>query len=74
MHVSIEEIHAAPTADGVDHVLLPGEGEAMQLRRSRSEGIALRADVVEKLTQAAELAGVRPVWLSAQSKTAIPRR
>lgn len=68
MHVSIEENHAAPTADGVDRVLLPGEREALQLQRSRSEGIALPADVVEKLTQAAELSGVRPDWLSGAAK------
>ncbi|MEX2188499.1 MAG: Ldh family oxidoreductase [Pirellulales bacterium] len=60
----VDEIHAAPTADGVDRVLLPGERESIQLRRARAEGIALPADVVEKLTEAAELTGVWPQWLT----------
>lgn len=45
----IDEIHAAPTADGVERVLLPGEREGNLLRRAQAEGIALPADVVAKL-------------------------
>ncbi|RIK76166.1 MAG: malate dehydrogenase [Planctomycetota bacterium] len=60
----IDEIHAAPTADGVDGVLLPGEREAQNLRRASDEGIALPADVVEKLRAAAAIAGAAPTWLA----------
>lgn len=54
----IDELHAAPTAEGVDRVLLPGEREWSNYRRAQAEGIALPPDVVEKLQQAAEMTGV----------------
>lgn len=54
----IDEVHTAPTATGVDRVLLPGEREWANYRRAQVEGIALPSDVVEKLSQAAELTGV----------------
>jgi ureidoglycolate dehydrogenase (NAD+) len=66
----IDEIHAAPTADGIERVLLPGERESMNLRQAREQGIALPADVVEKLTAAAELVGAAPAWLTTQRGTA----
>lgn len=59
----VDEIHATPTADGVDRVLLPGEREAQNLRLAREKGIALPADVVEKL-RAAAIAGAAPAWLA----------
>ena len=49
----IDEIHSAPTAEGVDRILLPGEREWKLHRQARSEGIALPVDVIAKLTQAA---------------------
>lgn len=49
----IEEIHQAPAAAGVEHVLLPGEREWQKRRIALAEGIDLPADVVEKLEQAA---------------------
>lgn len=54
----IDEIHSAPTADGVERVLLPGEREWDLYRKVQSSGIALPQDVIEKLLQAAELTGV----------------
>lgn len=54
----VEEIHSAPTAEGVAQVLLPGEREWQNLRRAEQSGINLPQDVVEKLKQAAELTGV----------------
>ncbi len=54
----IGEIHAAPTAQGIDQVLLPGQREWNSLRQAEQTGIALPADVVEKLRLAAELTGV----------------
>jgi len=55
----IDEIHAAPTADGVDRLLLPGEREWNNYRRALIEGIHLPSDVLEKLRQAAELTGIQ---------------
>ncbi len=54
----VDEIHATPTADGVDRVLLPGEREWDFYRKVQTTGIALPQDVIEKLMQAAELTGV----------------
>lgn len=54
----IDEIHAVPTAAGIDRVLLPGEREWNNYRRALADGIALPADVHEKLQQAAQLTGV----------------
>ena len=54
----VDEIHAAPTADGIERVLLPGEREWNVHRRAQVEGIDLPADVVEKLTQAAVQLGL----------------
>ncbi len=54
----IDEIHAAPTAAGIDHVLLPGEREWSLHQKAQSQGIDLPDDVREKLTQAAALVGI----------------
>ena len=54
----IDEIHAAPTAAGIERVLLPGEREWNNYRRARTEGIPLPPDVVEKLQQASSLTGI----------------
>ncbi len=45
----IDEIHAAPTAEGVTRVLLPGEREGALFRQAQTQGIALPADVLAKL-------------------------
>lgn len=57
----IDEIHAAPPADGVERVLLPGEREWSNRRRALAEGINLPADVRAKLSSIAEIE--RPEWL-----------
>lgn len=54
----IDEIHAAPTAAGLERVLLPGEREWTNFHRAHATGIDLPADVQEKLRQAAQLTGV----------------
>lgn len=54
----IDEIHAAPTAAGIDRVLLPGEREWSLYQMAQSQGIDLPDDVREKLTQAAALVGI----------------
>lgn len=52
----IDELHNAPTAVGVERVLLPGEREWANQRRALVEGIELPVDVQEKLRQAEEMA------------------
>ncbi|HET6424776.1 MAG TPA: Ldh family oxidoreductase [Planctomycetaceae bacterium] len=54
----IDEIHAAPTADGINRVLLPGEREWQNHRAAQQHGIPLPADVLAKLRECAELTGV----------------
>lgn len=60
----VDEIHAAPTADGVERVQLPGEREWAQHRRALAEGILLPPDVVERVREAAALVALAPDWLS----------
>jgi ureidoglycolate dehydrogenase (NAD+) len=54
----IDELHAAPTAEGVDRVLLPGEREWINYHHAKVNGIDLPTDVREKLRQASEMTGV----------------
>ena len=56
----INEIHAAPTAAGIERVLLPGEREWAQYRKAQEEGIILPKDVRDKITLAAAHAGIAP--------------
>jgi ureidoglycolate dehydrogenase (NAD+) len=59
----VEEIHAAPAMEGVDHVLLPGEREWRHRRLAARDGILLPADVVAKLLMLGDLLELRPEWL-----------
>lgn len=59
----IDEIHAAPVAEGVPQVLLPGEREWAAFHRSQSAGISLPPDVLAKLREAAALTGIPAQWL-----------
>jgi ureidoglycolate dehydrogenase (NAD+) len=58
----IDEIHATPTAPGVDRVLLPGEMEWGRRRKAEAEGIPLPADVADLLVPLAAEAGVTVPW------------
>lgn len=53
----IDEIHAAPRADGVDQLFLPGEIEWGRLDRAYKEGIAFPADVIASLRDSAGMSG-----------------
>jgi LDH2 family malate/lactate/ureidoglycolate dehydrogenase len=55
----VDEIHAAPRADGVERLFVPGEMEWEKHTRAMKEGIALPSDVVESLQEAATLTGLR---------------
>lgn len=54
----IEEIHAAPRADGVERLMVPGEPEWERHDRAMKDGIPLPADVWENLEKAAKLTGI----------------
>lgn len=58
MEALVDEIHAAPRADGVERLWVPGEMEWERHARAQREGIALPADVVASLKKSAELVGV----------------
>ncbi len=63
LQTMIAELHSAPTAEGVERVLLPGEREWKSYRRALEAGLELPADVVEKLRSVASLTGLVPGWL-----------
>lgn len=54
----IEEIHAAPRADGVERLMVPGEPEWERHGRAMKDGILLPADVWENLEKASKLTGI----------------
>ena len=51
----IDEIHAAPTAEGIPSVLLPGEREFQSARDAVQHGVALPEDVRMKLRECADV-------------------
>ena len=55
MKALIDEIHAAPTAEGVASVLIPGEREFQTARDAAQNGIAIPEDVRIKLRECADL-------------------
>lgn len=57
----IDEVHAAPTAAGIERVLMPGEREWDLYRKAQQAGIMLPKDVRDKLAQAAVHAGIEPL-------------
>lgn len=59
----IAEIHAAPTAAGIDRVLLPGEREWNLRNEAQQLGILLPEDVKTKLRTVAQETGIVATWL-----------
>jgi ureidoglycolate dehydrogenase (NAD+) len=59
----IDEIHAAPTADGVERVLMPGEREWVLHQEALQQGILLPEDVKAKLKQISDETGIAADWL-----------
>ncbi len=53
----IDEIHSAPSAEGIVSVLLPGEREFQTAKDAVQNGIALPEDVRMKLRECAEVVG-----------------
>jgi ureidoglycolate dehydrogenase (NAD+) len=56
----VDEVHAAPRADGVDRLYVPGEMEWRRYERALELGVELPSDVVSSLTEAAGLVGLDP--------------
>jgi len=54
----VDEIHAAPVADGAHPLVLPGEHEWARYEAAERDGIHLPPDVVASLGEAAELVGL----------------
>lgn len=63
MNALIAEIHAAPTAEGIDHVLLPGEREWALQKTAQSQGIQLPEDVKTKLRAVSQDMHLPVDWL-----------
>ena len=57
----IDQIHASPTADGVERIYVPGEMEWTRRKKSLVEGIMLPVDVMLKLRELAETVGIEPL-------------
>ena len=64
MQSLIDEIHRAPTAAGVERVLVPGEREWALHRAATADGIDLPADVVTKLMTLSLETGIGLQWLA----------
>ncbi|MEP7356064.1 MAG: Ldh family oxidoreductase [Anaerolineales bacterium] len=54
----IDEIHATPTAAGVDRIMVPGDREFAQWERSQRELLLLLSDVAQNVREAAVIAGL----------------
>ena len=64
MDTLIERVHASPTAEGVDEVLIAGEPERRHERERRRSGIPYSANEVASLQDEAVKAGVAPLSVS----------
>ena len=63
MEALIDEIHAAPLADGAARLRVPGEIEWERHAQALRAGIVLPEDVVASLRKAAEMTGISAEWL-----------
>jgi ureidoglycolate dehydrogenase (NAD+) len=58
MEALVDEIHAAPRAEGVERLYVPGEMEWERHAQAMKQGIQLPPDVVASLQEAARMAGL----------------
>lgn len=63
MEALFDEIPAAPRAEGVSRLYVPGEMEWERRDRALTHGIRLPDDGVTNLRKAAEMTGLAPEWL-----------
>jgi ureidoglycolate dehydrogenase (NAD+) len=54
----IDEVHAAPRAEGADHIYVPGEMEWARQAAAREHGVALPPDVIASLREGTALVGL----------------
>ncbi|MBA3236569.1 MAG: Ldh family oxidoreductase [Chloroflexi bacterium] len=54
----VEEIHAAPRADGVERIYVPGEMEWDRYEQAMTDGIVLPSDVLASVATAASIVGL----------------
>ena len=60
----VQEIHAAPKAEGSDRIYVPGEKEWEKREKALKAGIRLPSDVIQSLRRLSEHTGVpAPDWL-----------
>lgn len=59
----IDEIHAAPKAEGADRIFVPGEMEWERRRKALAEGIDLPSDVRDKLQSIAKDLHLSDLWI-----------
>jgi LDH2 family malate/lactate/ureidoglycolate dehydrogenase len=64
MDTLIERVHACPTAQGFDEVLIPGEPERRHEEERRRRGIPYSANEVAPLQEEAAKAGIAPLNVS----------
>jgi LDH2 family malate/lactate/ureidoglycolate dehydrogenase len=64
----IRDIHATPTAKGVERLFVPGEMEWQKQRESQAHGIALPDDVAISLRELADDLGMKVDWLLESKK------
>jgi LDH2 family malate/lactate/ureidoglycolate dehydrogenase len=64
MDTLIERVHACPTAQGFDEVLIPGEPERRHEEERRRRGIPYSANEVAPLQEEAAKAGIAPLAVS----------
>ena len=58
----VDELHAAPTAPGVDEILLPGERAWRETVKRRRDGIPIAGPAAERLDEAAAEVGETIDW------------
>ena len=58
----VDEVRAAPPAEGVARVMVPGEREWANRQRAEAEGITLPPDVTAAIEAAAREAGIAVPW------------
>ena len=64
MDVLAKRVHANPTAEGFDEVIMPGERERRLVARHRRTGISFHATEMANLQNAAAKAGLPPLTVS----------
>jgi LDH2 family malate/lactate/ureidoglycolate dehydrogenase len=64
MDTLVQRVHACPTAEGFDEVIMPGERERRRELNHRRTGVPFHAKEVAALQQAATMAGLPPLPVS----------